>query len=170
MTLHLLVTELCDRNCEYCCNKEYDIANLPHVTEEELKSVNELCITGGEPFTYSNPCNIAKKYREKYPNIERVIVYTNALELRSYLLSGGKIHDIDGLSVSIKHMGDRDAFLWLITNFGGRLSNLPYNRVYIMIPIPEIISVIRRQSNFKDIERKWQEHFVPADDCIFRRG
>ena len=50
LTLHLVVTSLCDRNCYYCCNKEYDIHNLEYVTDDDLKKCDLLCLTGGEPF------------------------------------------------------------------------------------------------------------------------
>ena len=32
--IHLMVTSLCDRNCPYCCNKQYDLNDIPYVTDE----------------------------------------------------------------------------------------------------------------------------------------
>ena len=29
--IHLLVTARCDRDCPYCCNKQYDIKDIPVV-------------------------------------------------------------------------------------------------------------------------------------------
>jgi organic radical activating enzyme len=55
-TLHLVVTTLCDRNCAWCCNRQYDIKNLEYVTEADLRWAEMLCLTGGEPFEYANPC------------------------------------------------------------------------------------------------------------------
>ncbi len=100
--IHLMVTSLCDRDCPDCCNKQYDLNNIPYVTNEELKNANTLCITGGEPFKFSNPNEIARYYRIKYPNIKNVYVYTNAIELEEYILRGKHLEYIDGVSISIK--------------------------------------------------------------------
>ena len=44
--IHLLVTSLCNRICEFCCNKQYDLNSIPYVTDEELKNCHTLCLTG----------------------------------------------------------------------------------------------------------------------------
>ena len=86
-TLHLMVTPLCNRNCKYCCNKQYTLSDIPIVTDKELKETEILCLTGGEPFAFTDPCAIAQYYKRKYSNIKSVFVYTNAMELAKYLLS-----------------------------------------------------------------------------------
>lgn len=37
--MHLMVTSLCDRDCKYCCNKQYDLNSIPYATDEELRGV-----------------------------------------------------------------------------------------------------------------------------------
>lgn len=109
--IHILVTSLCNRDCKYCCNKQYDLNDVPYVTDAELKKAKRLFLTGGEPFAYSNPAAIAHYYKRKYKNIERIYVYTNAFELGSYLIrnalrSDNLLKSIDGVSVSIKNEND----------------------------------------------------------------
>ena len=65
-TIHLMVTSLCERDCRFCCNKQYSISDIPFVTDGELKNAEVLCLTGGEPFTFTNPCEIARYYKENY--------------------------------------------------------------------------------------------------------
>ena len=132
--IHLLVTSLCDRNCKYCCNKQYDLNDIPQVTEEELSECETVCITGGEPFAYSKPFAIAHNLKTKYPNIKKVYVYTNAYEMYSCILnlpqslnSNGNsligISFIDGYNISLKSSKDILAFR--------RFVNLPpYRRDY----------------------------------------
>lgn len=48
--LRLLVTSFCPRNCEGCCNKDYDLAKLPVV--RDLNAYNEVILTGGEPLLF----------------------------------------------------------------------------------------------------------------------
>ena len=179
--IHLLVTTLCDRDCKYCCNKQYDVQNLQYVTDEELKDCRYLFLTGGEPFTYTNPNELARYYKEKYPNIEAVIVYTNAKELVSYLRQGGKLYHIDGLNISIK---DNEDFYDYMSYIRGDFSicYLKHNRIYdftgkvqeeFLTPRAPINIFTERDGilDFAElIHREWQKNFVPAEGSIFRRG
>ena len=163
--IHLMVTSLCDRNCPDCCNKQYSLDDIPYITDAELKECKVLCITGGEPFRYAHPNNIAFHYHRFYPNIEKVYVYTNAFELNIFL---GEQADynclvfIDGLNVSIKTMKDLDAFNTLVNNTN--VKKLTENRLYVFNNIEPSYT-----GNFTVIKREWQKEFVPADDSIFRK-
>ncbi len=163
MTLHLVVTTLCDRHCKYCCNNKYDIQNLEYATDDDFRKADMLCLTGGEPFVYANPCNLAKRYRTTYPNLKSIVVYTNAKELLLYLRHGGKIHDIDGVNISVKDLDDVESLRTLY--FYDQIKQLPMNRIYDFtgrVPSSFIFGEM--------INREWQEDFVPAPDCMFKRG
>ena len=65
--IHLLTTTLCNRDCKYCCNKQYDMNEILYVTDSELREAHTLCLTGGEPFLYTDPCalqNALSQYSE----------------------------------------------------------------------------------------------------------
>ena len=159
-----MVTTLCNRKCKHCCNNQYDLNDIPYVTDEELREAHTICITGGEPFMFSDPCAFARYYKYKYPNIQRVFVYTNALELGDYLQAGRKLTYLDGLTISIKNNVDKIAFDALIANNADVLalnSNVLYafNKLY-----PN-----KMPDNFNVMSREWQIEFVAADDSIFRK-
>lgn len=160
--IHLMVTTLCIRNCKYCCNKQYDLNDIPYITDEELREAEILCITGGEPFAFSNPCQIAAYYKIKYSNIKKIYVYTNALELSDYLRFN-PLYDIDGLSVSIKTKDDANIFEKYI-RYNEQVLILPSNRLYVFDNL-----YTDKPEGFEVIHREWQEDFVPANDSIFRR-
>lgn len=160
--IHLMVTTLCTRNCKHCCNKQYDLNDIPCITDEELKEAEILCLTGGEPFQFTDPCEIAAYYKHKYKNIESVYVYTNVLELSQYLRFN-PLHHIDGLSVSIKTKTDADIFDKYIKN-DEEVLYLPSNRLYIFDNLYDGAA-----EGFEIFQRNWQEDFTPADDSIFRR-
>lgn len=165
--IHLLVTTMCNRDCKYCCNKQYDLNTVPYVTDKELKKAHTICITGGEPFSYTMPNQIATYYKGKYSNIKNVYVYTNAYELSIYLLLHKSTQDllnIDGLTVSIKNGLDLRAYNALIKD-DERIMNMKSNILYVFDDefIPEDMG------NFKLIKREWQEDFKPASDSIFRK-
>ena len=167
--MHLLITDKCDRDCKYCCNKQYDVNSIPIATQEEFESVDTICLTGGEPFKYGEPCGIALWLKSKYPNIKNVYVYTNAepldewLEMNEYNRFGiPGFAALDGLSVSIKTIKDLSAFKVLAVH--PLIKRLKSNYLYVMNGLyPAYVG------NFKLIKREWQEDFKPADNCIFRR-
>ena len=163
MTLHLVVTTLCIRNCKYCCNNNYNLQNLEYASDDDFINADMLCLTGGEPFLYANPCNLAKRYRRTYPNLKFITVYSNAVELRAYLSQGGTIHDIDGINISVKNLDDVEALKVLY--YTPQIRLLPMNRIYDFTgKVPESFSF------GEVINREWQENFVPAPDCVFKRG
>lgn len=151
--VHLLCTTLCDRVCPHCCNKLYSFESIPYATEDELKECENIFLTGGEPFAYAQPNNIAKKLKEKYSNIKKVIVYTNAVEFATYLRDGGKMQYIDGLTVSMKSPSDKKAFEEEIC------------RLQIPNSICYYFGDKLKPGNFEGIKREWK----PAADSIFRK-
>lgn len=166
--IHLLVTSLCDRNCKYCCNKQYSLDEISTVTDEELRKAEVICLTGGEPFKYSNPCAIAAKLKRQYKNIRAVYVYTNAAELALYIMQheDNKLACLDGLNVSLKCKADTDAFeKWIVDN--RYVKDLPSNLLYVFDEAD--FSKVRYHGNFTYKERSWQPDFKPASDSIFRR-
>lgn len=163
--IHLMVTSLCDRDCPYCCNKQYDLSTIPQVSDEELRLAENIFLTGGEPFTFSQPAEIADCLKRKYKNIKKVIVYTNAYELYCYLTREGSLGHIDGLTVSLKEYKDKDYFEGILTY----LKDYPKcssNRLYYF---SDFLIEGLDTSGFEVFAREWQLNSVPAPDSIFRR-
>lgn len=182
--IHIMVTSLCDRDCPYCCNKQYDLNDIPYVTKEELQNAHTICITGGEPFIYSNPVEIARKYKSSYKNINKVYCYSNAFEFLRYVLDNIRnkdsikylIEPLDGLSISIKNNMDIYALNSLYENKHNAMFEGKSNRLYCFLSQKEIDKVISKETwelicnDFQVIERKWQKEFKPAIDSIFRKA
>lgn len=163
-TAHILVTPLCIRDCKYCCNKQYNLNEIPYITDEELLNAKHVYITGGEPFLFSNPCMISYMLKKKYPNIERVVVYTNATELCDYLNNYNLLYSIDGLTISIKNWKDKEVFEKFLS-FDSEVLKLRHNRLYVFpgyedTKCPDLI---------QKMNRVWQKEFVPAPNSIFRK-
>ena len=165
--IHLLITDKCDRDCPDCCNKQYDIWNdVARVTPEELKEATTIFLTGGEPFAYSDPTLIAKGLKCTYSNIEKVYVYTNALELATWILSGRTLDSIDGLTISVKSCRDMMAMGYINKNEEIRMMGVKNNvRVYIFEGYEAVITL----GTFNRKKREWQKDFIPYPDSIFRR-
>lgn len=161
--IHLLTTTMCLRNCKHCCNKQYDLNDIEQVTDDELRNAHTICLTGGEPFLFTNPCEMGLQLKRKYKNIKKVFVYTNAFELAQWLYKND-LYGIDGLNISIKTNADVIAFDKILKNHKGVL-NLSSNLLYIF----ERLYDVETLDGFTVFHREWQEDFEPADDSIFRR-
>lgn len=161
--IHLLVTPLCKRKCKFCCNKQYNLADVPSVTDEELKAAHTLCLTGGEPFLFANPCEIASYYKSRYPNIKNVYVYTNARELNDWL-GNNRLAYIDGLCISVKDKIDANIFNHFLSR-NEAVRSMKSNRLYVFEDLIDCV----HSDGFETFHRQWQEDFQPADDSIFRR-
>ena len=159
-----MVTSLCRRDCKYCCNKQYDLNDIPYVTNEELSNAHTLLLTGGEPFAFANPPEIAAYYKSHFSNIQNIYVYANALDLALYLSrTKDSLASIDDITVSIKDVRDRDAFKRIIND--NRIKKLQSNWLFVFNDL-----VPEKTGNFTIIKRKWQEKFVPDNNSIFRKA
>lgn len=164
--IHILITSLCARKCKYCCNNQYSLDDIETVTDEELHNAHTLCLTGGEPFLFSNPCEIAKYYKTRYRNIKKIYVYRNAIELGQFL-SNNKTENlfeyIDGLDVSIKTKADKEVFSKTVIK-DHRVTKMTCNQLYVFDGLmPD------NTDGFNVFNREWQSDFEPANDSIFRR-
>ena len=162
-TIHLMITDKCDRKCRDCCNNQYSLSDIPIITNEELSEAKHIYLTGGEPFAYGDPSGIATMLKNTYSNIEKIIVYTNAFELDMYLNNNGKLDGIDGLTISIKTTSDAAAFKKLIKN--PEVVNLESNWVYVFDGFEDM----ECPEGFHKAKREWQKNFVAAPNSIFRR-
>lgn len=171
--IHLLVTDLCSRNCPNCCNKCYSLNDVPVVTDEELRKAEWLFLTGGEPFEFTNPSAIATHYKAKYPNIKYVIVYGNAADFYKYLTKNkGDTFGIDSVSLSVKD--PRDEVAWgMICNmifdvdWVSQFYNLRHNITYNFTK-----KILDSFSDWPVVERTWVDYkeWKPNPDSIFRRA
>lgn len=188
--LHLMVNNTCTNDCPLCCNKQYDVDKIPVVTVEELKSVETICYTGGQPLLWMYPfvmlCNRIKK---SYPNIKKEFVYINGDEIRRMgtqdlaSLAGWNIDKhsnlISGLTMSPKCQNDWDGlkklneeapdiFPWLL---GKKIiSAFKSNRIYCFSENDVVrAKEIFPNGNVEIVRREWQKEFKPAPNTIFRR-
>lgn len=138
------------------------------ITEKELSEAENIFLTGGEPFEFSSPNNIARDLKFVYRNIKNVYVYTNAMELDHYLFhhnydTTSLIH-IDGLTISVKSKGDKAAFEVSLRKREA-VTNLKSNKLYVFPGFEDI----KINEHFEKHLRVWQEDFKPSPDSIFRR-
>lgn len=167
--IHLLINTECGHNCKYCCNKQYNIDEIPVVTVGELKYADTVCLTGGEPF-FTNVDDLACRIKFEYSNIKNIYVYTSGRALAIYLWEDGNLQNIDGVNISPKDMDDVQFIETLARqqSLKTEIDKLRSNRIYIF---PEMQDRGIESWNFENTEiiyREWQEEFKP-NGGIFRR-
>lgn len=164
--MHLMVTVKCDRKCPFCCNNSYSLEDILVASEEELSEVENLFITGGEPFAYSNPNLIAKYYKDNYPNIKKVYVYTNMFEF--FNSQDTDLCNIDGINFSIKNQKDYKTYLNNRKKLEEKLKEqkVVENRIYCF---PGFNDIEYSEELFTKFNRVWQKEFQAASDSFFRK-
>ena len=76
--LRLLMTSVCLKSCEGCCNKDYNLSKLPKVSH---LNYDEILLTGGEPMLYPDAViSVAKLIRAVNPNT-KIYLYTSKFDV-----------------------------------------------------------------------------------------
>ena len=105
-TLRLIVTEKCHRNCEGCCNKQWDIKALPVC--RSFEGYDEIILTGGEPLRFRENL-IALVQSIKRQTESPVYIYTAFLDSEMEVLVA--LCFADGITLTLHEMEDIEPFL-----------------------------------------------------------
>jgi len=185
--LHLFITDKCRHNCKLCCNKFYKIPEIPVVSVELLKSVNTVCLTGGEPFWIKPEilANFIIKLRTQYQNIENLYIYTSGKELgenlgkvMSIVLSAEspwltKSIQINGLTVGPKDFEDWVGLIKATKNVQYFFNGIRSNRLYVFKEHKEVYEIAKmsfpKNCEINVIDRKWDTVFNTPKNEYFAR-
>jgi len=99
--LRLILFEECNRKCEGCCNKDWDLKSLPII--HDYKQFDMILLTGGEPLLC--PTIV----RTTIENIRReskatIIIYTALVD--SPLIFYALLELVDGITLTIHEQND----------------------------------------------------------------
>lgn len=177
--LHLYITSTCGHKCPLCCNRLYDIEKIPVVTVELLKSVQTVCLTGGDPFDALHPNELSRfirNLREQYRNIENLYIYTSGYMCGGRLSMTAQECYIDGINlapksfndwISVKRLFERES--WFFTK--GRSSRLyVFKEQRPIFDASGLIDVIKENRvNIDIIDRQWTTEFNTPNNEHFAR-
>ena len=108
-TLRLILFEDCNRKCPGCCNKDFDIKNLP--VENNFSKYKTIILTGGEPMLY--PHIVAKtitKIRQQNKTC-KIIMYTAKPDIPAFFLA--ILVKLNGVTVTLHNQHDVNPFIRL---------------------------------------------------------
>lgn len=107
--LRLLLFEECNRACPGCCNKDWDLKNLP-VFDGDFTPFDQVILTGGEPMLKPQVViDVAKRVPRGIP----VYVYTAKVD--DFLAVEHVLDYVDGLTVTLHEQSDVEPFIRLKT-------------------------------------------------------
>lgn len=106
-TLRLIYTPICNRNCAGCCNKDFDLPNLPRPTHFDY---DEIFITGGEPLLfYDEVVGFIKALR--LITKAKIYLYTAHIACGSAMALVDMIKITDGITLTLHEERDWGYFL-----------------------------------------------------------
>ncbi len=106
-TLRLLLFEDCNRSCEGCCNKQWDLSKLPVV--KDFTPYDEIILTGGEPMLHPEIVDTVSSFIRLINPTAKIILYTAMTTTFSTLIH--TLKKIDGLTVTLHDQQDVIPFL-----------------------------------------------------------
>jgi organic radical activating enzyme len=122
--LRLLVTTTCNRACEGCCNKDWDLDNLQSVSLQEASTYPEVYITGGEPLLFLRELiSTIYKLRDLNKDI-KIFLYTAWNVSANDFISVAPI--LDGLTYTLHAKEDVDMFFKLNNRLPTLFPNVSY--------------------------------------------
>ena len=99
--LRLLLFKKCNRDCNGCCNKEWDLKSLP--VEDDFRSYDEVNLTGGEPMlNWTLILKITALIRKQ--SNAKVYVYTAKLDKIANVVA--VLGFVDGITVTLHDKSD----------------------------------------------------------------
>lgn len=113
--LRLLFTPNCNRRCEGCCNKDWELDELP---EAEHFDYDEILITGGEPLLYPEKL-IGFLKALNVVSDAKLILYTAMTVHRRKLPLFDVMPYLDGVTITLHEQNDVDNLKSLLYNIEG---------------------------------------------------
>jgi len=106
--LRLLLFEDCNRDCDGCCNKDWDLEHLP--IENDFSGYDEILLTGGEPMLdWRYVMKVAHKIKAE--SDAKIYVYTAKVDVLCDVII--VLDYVDGITVTIHDYIDIPPFLAL---------------------------------------------------------
>ena len=99
-SLRILITEECNFNCAYCCNKMPKVRRCfryKKLNDINFRKYDSICITGGEPFKYIGRMSYVAWKAADF--VQNQYLYTNGSLINS--LNFKMLRWFDGVSVGV---------------------------------------------------------------------
>jgi hypothetical protein len=107
--LRLLLFKDCNRNCEGCCNKNWNLDKLP--VETDFSSYDEILLTGGEPMLH--PKLVEKTIYDIRQQNKKAKIYMYTADSSMKLGISSMLLILDGVTITLHDQCDVLPFIEL---------------------------------------------------------
>jgi len=121
-TLRLILWPICPRECEDCCNKQWDMDALPYC--QDFAPYDTILLTGGEPMVFPRRLHEAIRAIRKSSSAE---IYIYTASVRDLSAACGILTAADGMTVTLHEQHDVYAFLGFAMRVHGYERSLRVN-------------------------------------------
>lgn len=104
--LRLLLFEKCDRSCEGCCNKDWDLKSLDVI--DTYKGYDCIMLTGGEPLLEPILVNKVVLDIKKQTNAP-IYLYTGKVD--AIYITAAILYQIEGITLTLHRFDDVPSFV-----------------------------------------------------------
>ena len=115
-TLRLLLFSACNRDCDQCCNKDWDLKALP--IERDFTQYDEVLLTGGEPMLSPRRVWEAVEHIRAQNTTAKIHLYTAMV--RPVLVDLLR-HNLDGVTLTLHDQNDVTETLYAFLAIAPRL-------------------------------------------------
>lgn len=168
--LRLLLWENCDRDCDGCCNKGFDLPNLPVCGS--YKGYDLIMLTGGEPMLYPDRLKTVIGEIRKETDA-RIALYTAKTDNVDALIEIADL--LDGLTVTLHDPSDvapflafDDRFAWHRINRGLTKKREQTFRLNVFSEVKIIHGEITTKWNIKDNIEWIKDCPLPVGEVLMR--
>ena len=99
--LRLLLFRQCNRNCDGCCNKDFDLDALP--VENDFRRYKKVFLTGGEPMLKPR---LVLKVINRIRNNSNAIIIMYTAKVDDLNSTVGVMRFLDGVTVTLHEQSD----------------------------------------------------------------
>ena len=163
MKLRLLLTQKCNRSCVGCCNKDYNLDELP--IELDFKDYECIMITGGEPML--DP-EYLKRAITSIRRLTDTPIYVYTAKTDDYDALTEVLDMVDGLTITIHEPDDKIYFLRFNT-FMHQYKKKKSMRLNVFENTQFPYSVLNGSVWKIKPEMVWLEHCPLPDDEVFHQ-
>lgn len=167
--LRLLVTDKCPNRCPLCCNKQFDIQDIPVVDRWDYE---EIMITGGEPMLYPNNlerlCKAIREITAQMGIDTKIYLYTSRVNWNT--VERIIKYFVDGIVVA-PHSRDDLIYFRQTNNNLLKYRYPPYTTCSLRLKVfPEIADSLPENLNRWQVQHsEWIENCPLPDGEDFRR-
>lgn len=160
--LRLILFKICPKSCEGCCNKDWDLDNLPVV--QSFSGYDEVLLTGGEPML--DPDLVRKVIHQiRQENVTCKIYMYTALPQHPNTI--GVLRELDGITITIREQRNVKDFYSFMYRVSDVLLVEKSIRVNIFKGIVVSDSMLSRVNVKSDLE--WIKNCpLPVNEVLMR--